>query len=251
MGARTVPLRAGDNLPAAVPVRAAVSSPPAGDGSMTVPAAAGRARPAHLRWPDVRPPAPVRGRTGGEWRGPDDRSLYRLQCSVAARPARRVRDRRRAGDRRGRRPRVPRGSTGSTPTTSMRRSAPAAGRRSTITQPSPGQFALAYEELVAARLPTEILSIHVGAALAGTLELCPARRTPRAVPVRLVDTGRTASGSVAVSGLRQRRSATEATSTPRRASPSEVARPTSATCSRWPRWSSLAGLPCRRTGPRC
>jgi DegV family protein with EDD domain len=58
----------------------------------------------------------------------------------------------------------------------------------TTSPPSPGQFALAYDELVA-RGATEILSIHVGSALSGTLNAARlgARHVP--VPIRHVDTG--------------------------------------------------------------
>jgi DegV family protein with EDD domain len=55
-------------------------------------------------------------------------------------------------------------------------------------QPSPGQFALAYEELIASGC-TSILSIHLSAAVSGTLNSArlAARSVP--VPVRLIDTG--------------------------------------------------------------
>ncbi len=55
-------------------------------------------------------------------------------------------------------------------------------------QPSPGQFALAYDDLVA-RGATEILSIHVGAAVSGTLNSARLAARTAAVPVRLVDSG--------------------------------------------------------------
>jgi DegV family protein with EDD domain len=55
-------------------------------------------------------------------------------------------------------------------------------------QPSPGQFALAYEELIA-RGCTEILSIHVSAALSGTLNAARLGARGFDVPVRLVDSG--------------------------------------------------------------
>jgi DegV family protein with EDD domain len=58
-------------------------------------------------------------------------------------------------------------------------------------QPSPGQFALAYEELVAAGA-TEILSIHIGAGVSGTINSARLAAHNAAVPVRLVDS-RTAS----------------------------------------------------------
>jgi DegV family protein with EDD domain len=58
----------------------------------------------------------------------------------------------------------------------------------TTSPPSSGQFAFAYDELVA-RGATEILSIHVGSALSGTLNAARlgARHVP--VPIRHVDTG--------------------------------------------------------------
>jgi len=53
-------------------------------------------------------------------------------------------------------------------------------------QPSPGQFAVAYEQLISAGC-TDILSVHVSAAVSGTLNAArlAARTVP--VPVRLVD----------------------------------------------------------------
>lgn len=65
-----------------------------------------------------------------------------------------------------------------------------AGRRPTVTtsQPSPGQFGLAYEQLVA-RGCTEILSIHVAAAMSGTLNAARLGARGFDVPVRLVDSG--------------------------------------------------------------
>lgn len=69
------------------------------------------------------------------------------------------------------------------------------GHRPTVTtsQPSPGQFALAYEELVS-RGCTEILSIHVSAAhsstgASGTLNAARLGARGFDVPVRLVDSG--------------------------------------------------------------
>ena len=56
----------------------------------------------------------------------------------------------------------------------------------TTSQPSPGQFAVAYEGLVA-RGATEILSIHVGASVSGTLNSARLAARSVAVPVRLVD----------------------------------------------------------------
>jgi DegV family protein with EDD domain len=60
-------------------------------------------------------------------------------------------------------------------------------------QPSPGQFALAYEAL-AERGCTDILSIHISSAVSGTLN--SARLATRSVdiPIRLVDTGTTSFG---------------------------------------------------------
>ena len=62
------------------------------------------------------------------------------------------------------------------------------GARPTIgtSQPSPGQFALAYEELLD-RGCTEILSIHVASALSGTLNSARLAAHRLGVPVRLVD----------------------------------------------------------------
>lgn len=58
----------------------------------------------------------------------------------------------------------------------------------TTSQPSPGQFALAYDDL-AARGCTQILSIHVSAAVSGTLNAARLAAHNSAVPVRLVDSG--------------------------------------------------------------
>ncbi len=56
----------------------------------------------------------------------------------------------------------------------------------TTSQPSPGQFAVAYEALVA-RGATEILSVHVGVSVSGTLNSARLATRSVAVPVRLVD----------------------------------------------------------------
>jgi DegV family protein with EDD domain len=73
------------------------------------------------------------------------------------------------------------------------------GRTPTVatSQPSPGQFALAYDELVDQGC-TQILSVHVASSLSGTLNAArlAARSVP--IPVRLVDSG-TASFGVACS----------------------------------------------------
>ena len=58
----------------------------------------------------------------------------------------------------------------------------------TTSQPSPGQFALAYDEL-ATRGCTQILSVHVSAAVSGTLNAARLAAHNSAVPVRLVDSG--------------------------------------------------------------
>ncbi|MCX6519963.1 MAG: DegV family protein [Actinobacteria bacterium] len=62
------------------------------------------------------------------------------------------------------------------------------GERPTIgtSQPSPGQFALAYEELLD-RGCTEILSIHVASSVSGTLNSARLAAHRLGVPVRLVD----------------------------------------------------------------
>jgi DegV family protein with EDD domain len=54
--------------------------------------------------------------------------------------------------------------------------------------PSPGQFAAAYERLVA-RGATEILSVHLGSAISGTCNAARLAVPSAPVPVRLVDTG--------------------------------------------------------------
>ena len=55
-------------------------------------------------------------------------------------------------------------------------------------QPSPGAFAAAYAR-AAERGATEILSIHIGAAVSGTLNAATVAAGSSPVPVRLVDTG--------------------------------------------------------------
>jgi DegV family protein with EDD domain len=55
-------------------------------------------------------------------------------------------------------------------------------------QPSPGQFAVAYEDL-AARGCTEILSIHVTSSVSGTLNAARLAAHSVPMPVRLVDSG--------------------------------------------------------------
>ena len=62
-------------------------------------------------------------------------------------------------------------------------------------QPSPGQFVDAYQRLADAGA-TEILSVHIGSAISGTLNSARLAAQQSAVPVRLVDTG-TASFGVA------------------------------------------------------
>jgi len=63
-------------------------------------------------------------------------------------------------------------------------------------QPSPGQFATAYEA-VAERGATEILSIHIGSAVSGTVNSARLAARVAPVPVRIVDTG-TASFAVSL-----------------------------------------------------
>lgn len=58
----------------------------------------------------------------------------------------------------------------------------------TTAQPSPGQFAEAYEA-VAARGATEILSVHIGASVSGTVNSARLASQVSPVPVRIVDTG--------------------------------------------------------------
>ena len=60
-------------------------------------------------------------------------------------------------------------------------------------QPSPGRFAEAYER-VAARGATEILSIHIGSAISGTLNSARLAAADAPVPVHLVDTGTSSFG---------------------------------------------------------
>lgn len=55
-------------------------------------------------------------------------------------------------------------------------------------QPSPGQFALAYEQL-ADRGAREILSVHLGSALSSTISSARLAAHSSPVPVRLVDSG--------------------------------------------------------------
>lgn len=57
-----------------------------------------------------------------------------------------------------------------------------------LSEPSPGQFALAYEEL-AARGCTEILSIHVSASISSTMNAARLGARGFEIPVRLVDSG--------------------------------------------------------------
>lgn len=63
-------------------------------------------------------------------------------------------------------------------------------------QPSPGRFAEAYEA-AAARGATEILSIHIGSSLSGTVNAARLASQVAPVPVRIVDTG-TASFAVSL-----------------------------------------------------
>ncbi len=73
----------------------------------------------------------------------------------------------------------------------------AAGRPSVSTaQPSPGRFAAAYEAL-AARGATEILSVHIGSSVSGTVNSARLASRISSVPVRIVDTG-TASFAVSL-----------------------------------------------------
>jgi len=55
-------------------------------------------------------------------------------------------------------------------------------------QPSPGRFAAAYEA-VAARGADEILSVHIGSTLSGTVNSARLAAAGAPVPVRIVDTG--------------------------------------------------------------
>jgi len=63
-------------------------------------------------------------------------------------------------------------------------------------QPSPGQFAEAYEA-VAERGATEILSVHIGSSVSGTVNSARLAAKVSPVPVRIVDTG-TASFAVSL-----------------------------------------------------
>jgi DegV family protein with EDD domain len=58
----------------------------------------------------------------------------------------------------------------------------------TTAQPSPGQFAVAYDTLVAAGAE-EILSVHLGSDVSGTVNAARLAAAGAAVPVRVVDTG--------------------------------------------------------------
>ena len=60
-------------------------------------------------------------------------------------------------------------------------------------QPSPGRFAAAYER-AAAKGATEILSIHIGSAVSGTLNSARLVADDAPVPVRLVDTNTSSFG---------------------------------------------------------
>ena len=72
------------------------------------------------------------------------------------------------------------------------------GGRPTVStaQPSPGRFAAAYEAL-AERGATEILSVHIGSAVSGTVNSARLASQVSPVPVRIVDTG-TASFAVSL-----------------------------------------------------
>ena len=63
-------------------------------------------------------------------------------------------------------------------------------------QPSPGRFAAAYEA-VAARGATEILSVHIGSSVSGTVNSARLASQVSPVPVRIADTG-TASFAVSL-----------------------------------------------------
>lgn len=58
----------------------------------------------------------------------------------------------------------------------------------TFSEPSPGQFALAYDELID-RGCTQILSIHTSASVSGTLKAARLAAHTAPVPVRLIDSG--------------------------------------------------------------
>ena len=60
-------------------------------------------------------------------------------------------------------------------------------------QPSPGRFAQAYERVAAAGA-TEILSVHIGSTISGTLNSARLAAADAPVPVRLVDTGTSSFG---------------------------------------------------------
>ena len=64
------------------------------------------------------------------------------------------------------------------------------GRRPAVStaQPSPGRFAAAYEA-VAARGATEILSVHIGSSVSGTVNAARLAAQVSPVPVQIVDTG--------------------------------------------------------------
>ncbi len=65
----------------------------------------------------------------------------------------------------------------------------ASGRPTVSTaQPSPGRFAAAYEA-VAERGATEILSVHIGSSVSGTVNSARLATQVSPVPVRIVDTG--------------------------------------------------------------
>ncbi len=68
--------------------------------------------------------------------------------------------------------------------------------RVSTAQPGPGQFAAAYEA-VAARGATEILSVHIGSSVSGTVNAARLASQVSPVPVRIVDTG-TASFAVSL-----------------------------------------------------
>lgn len=55
-------------------------------------------------------------------------------------------------------------------------------------QPSPGQFAVVYDRLVAEGA-TEILSVHIGSSVSGTINSARLAAAGVTVPVRIVDTG--------------------------------------------------------------
>jgi DegV family protein with EDD domain len=68
--------------------------------------------------------------------------------------------------------------------------------RVTTAQPSPGQFAAAYEAVAHAGA-TEILSVHIGSSVSGTVNSARLASQVSPVPVRIVDTG-TASFAVSL-----------------------------------------------------